>query len=145
MPLFDRIRPEHFEPAFDEAMRVHREELARIGEQVRPPDFDNTVAVFDRAGRLLSRVGAVRGPELFAIETYATVHQMVSRVTGRLIPGTPLSTLLPFLDQIQQPPLVLEQRQLPAHDRPALRRRQPLDLGPQQVLQLMRELRDVHT
>ena len=32
----------------------------------------------------ISRVGSVRVPELFHVETYATVHQMVSRVTAQL-------------------------------------------------------------
>jgi len=38
-------------------------------------------------------VGSVRVPELFAIESYATVHQMVSRVTGQLIGGTRASDI----------------------------------------------------
>jgi para-aminobenzoate synthetase component 1 len=45
----------------------------------------------------ISRVcdaGTVRVPELYAIESYATVHQMVSRVTGRLRPGTAPSAIL---------------------------------------------------
>ena len=32
----------------------------------------------------IARVGSVRVPELFHIESYATVHQMVSRITGQL-------------------------------------------------------------
>ena len=35
----------------------------------------------------LCRIGSVKVPELFAIETYATVHQMTSLVTGQLNAG----------------------------------------------------------
>lgn len=36
---------------------------------------------------LISEVGTLEVPELFRIETYPTVHQMVSRVRARLLPG----------------------------------------------------------
>ncbi|WP_343116776.1 aminodeoxychorismate synthase component I [Ostreiculturibacter nitratireducens] len=45
----------------------------------------------------ISRVGSVRVPGLFEVETYATVHQMTSRVTGHLLPGTGPAELIPAL------------------------------------------------
>lgn len=59
MPPFTAIQPSHFQPAVEAAMRIHREELDAIGGQTGTPDFDNTVAAFDRAGRLLARIVSV--------------------------------------------------------------------------------------
>ncbi|MDP1647053.1 MAG: M3 family metallopeptidase [Rubrivivax sp.] len=59
LPPFERLSAEHFEPALHEAMRRHREELAAIASRPQAPDFDNTVAAFDSAGRLLARVASV--------------------------------------------------------------------------------------
>lgn len=56
LPPFDRARPEHFEPAFESAMRAHLAELDAIASQAAPADFDNTMAAFDRAGRKLASI-----------------------------------------------------------------------------------------
>ncbi|MBL8345656.1 MAG: M3 family metallopeptidase [Rubrivivax sp.] len=56
LPPFAEIRAEHFEPALREAMRRERSEIAAIASQVTAPDFENTVAAFDRSGVLLERV-----------------------------------------------------------------------------------------
>ncbi|QIR84758.1 aminodeoxychorismate synthase component I [Paracoccus sp. AK26] len=45
----------------------------------------------------LSRIclpGSVRVPKLFHVETYATVHQMISTVTGQLAPGAGFADIL---------------------------------------------------
>ncbi len=45
----------------------------------------------------ISRVslpGSVRVPELFSVETYATLHQMTSLITAQLQPGTGLADIL---------------------------------------------------
>jgi len=56
LPPFAQIRPEHFEPALNHAMQLHRAEVAAIAGQSEPASFDNTLASFDRAGRLLDAV-----------------------------------------------------------------------------------------
>ncbi|MBL8306120.1 MAG: M3 family metallopeptidase [Rubrivivax sp.] len=76
LPPFGALLPEHFEPALRQAMAEHVEELAAIAAEPEAPGFDNTVAAFDRAGRLLSRVAATfynltssaTSPELQAVQ-----------------------------------------------------------------------------
>ena len=58
-PPLGEIRPEHFAPAFDQALAGHRGEIASIAAEAGEPDFDNTVAALERSGRLLSRVSGV--------------------------------------------------------------------------------------
>ena len=56
LPPFAQIQPEHFEPALNHAMQLHRAEVAAIAGQSEPASFDNTLAAFDRSGRLLGAV-----------------------------------------------------------------------------------------
>ena len=58
LPPFDRIRASDFAPAFAAAMAAQRAEVDAIAAQPAAPDFENTVAAFDRSGRLLSRIEA---------------------------------------------------------------------------------------
>jgi len=58
-PPFDRIRPEHFEPAFEAAMAAHDAEVASIVSNPEPPTFTNTVEALERSGQLLDRVHLV--------------------------------------------------------------------------------------
>src|SRR5256885_10070559 len=58
-PPLDRVKPEHFVPAFEQALAAHRNEVAAIASGATTPDFDNTVAALERSGRLLTRVSNV--------------------------------------------------------------------------------------
>lgn len=58
-PPFSSVQPEHFEPAFELAMREHRGELSAIGDSAEPATFENTLAAFDMAGRRLNRIEAL--------------------------------------------------------------------------------------
>jgi peptidyl-dipeptidase Dcp len=61
LPPFRDIRPEHFEPAFEVAMREQLAEIDAIADQREPPTFANTVEAFDRCGRLFSRINLLFG------------------------------------------------------------------------------------
>ena len=56
IPPFAAVRAGHFEPAFEIAMREHREELDAIAGDPAAPDFANTLAAFDRGGDRLARI-----------------------------------------------------------------------------------------
>lgn len=58
-PPFDKIRIEHYEPAFDEAIRQLDEEVRKIAANQAPATFDNTVVALERSGKLLERVSSV--------------------------------------------------------------------------------------
>src|SRR5204862_6724450 len=58
-PPLDRIRPEHFPPAYDRALAEHTAEIAAIAANPEPPSFDNVVVALEKSGRLLTRVDGV--------------------------------------------------------------------------------------
>lgn len=59
MPHFDRIRDEHFMPAFERGMAEHKTEIEAIAGQSAEPTFENTMVAMEQSGRLLSRVSSV--------------------------------------------------------------------------------------
>jgi peptidyl-dipeptidase Dcp len=59
LPPFAAIATEHFAPALAQAMCEHRSELLAIALDRAAPTFANTVAAFDRTGRLLDHISAV--------------------------------------------------------------------------------------
>ena len=59
MPPFDRIKPEHFRPAYDRALAEHEAEIAAIAADPAPPSFGNTIAALELSGRALDRVDNV--------------------------------------------------------------------------------------
>ena len=59
VPPFDRIRPEHFPPAFDRGMKEEIAEIAAIAGATTAASFDDTIEALERSGRLLERVSRV--------------------------------------------------------------------------------------
>ncbi len=58
-PPFDKIKTEHFMPAFKEAMKREEAEIEAIVDNEKSPDFENTILAFDRTGEMLDKVSAV--------------------------------------------------------------------------------------
>ena len=58
-PDFSRIRPEHYLPAFKEAVRQKREEIQKIVDNKATPTFQNTIVAFEHSGQLLDRISSV--------------------------------------------------------------------------------------
>ena len=59
LPDFASIGAGHFRPAFDFALRRQRAAIDAIVNDPAAPSFDNTVAMLDKSGLELDRVGAV--------------------------------------------------------------------------------------
>ncbi len=60
-PAFDKIKNEHFAPAFAEGMREQALEVEAIANNKAAPTFENTIVAMERSGRLLNRVSTVFG------------------------------------------------------------------------------------
>ncbi|MDY0201124.1 MAG: M3 family metallopeptidase [Tenuifilaceae bacterium] len=60
-PPFHLIQDEHYVPAYTEAIKQHNAEIEAITSNQDEPTFENTIVAYDKAGELLSKVGAVFG------------------------------------------------------------------------------------
>ncbi|MDH4403354.1 MAG: M3 family metallopeptidase [Flavobacterium sp.] len=81
-PHFDRIKNEHFKPAFDYGLKVHDKEIEAIANNTAKPTFENTVLALEISGVDLYRAvgifsnltGSNTNPTLQAIdEEYASI------------------------------------------------------------------------
>ena len=59
VPAFDKVKIEHYLPAFEEAIRQNKAEVEAIINNEAEPTFDNTIVALDRTGALLDRVTGV--------------------------------------------------------------------------------------
>ncbi|WP_418982603.1 M3 family metallopeptidase [Alistipes sp.] len=61
VPPFDRIRPEHYLPAFERAMSLHEAEIDAITSNNDEPTFENVILAYDNSGQMLAQVSLVFG------------------------------------------------------------------------------------
>lgn len=53
---FNKIKTEHYKPAFNEGMKRQNQEIEDIINNVEPPTFKNTIIALEHSGELLDRV-----------------------------------------------------------------------------------------
>ncbi len=83
LPPFDAIRAEHFVPAFELALAVHRAEVDALAAAPAAADFANTILAFDLSGALLKRVERVFA-NLSASATSAELQAVEREMAPRL-------------------------------------------------------------
>src|SRR5688572_23746478 len=60
-PPFDKVKDEHYRPAYDRGMADEMAEVEAIANNPAPATFDNTIVALERTGELLNRVDTVFG------------------------------------------------------------------------------------
>ncbi|MDL2308720.1 M3 family metallopeptidase [Bacteroidales bacterium OttesenSCG-928-B11] len=59
VPPFEKIKLEHYKPAFEEGIKIQKEEIASIIENTEKPNFANTIEALEYSGAMLYNVQAV--------------------------------------------------------------------------------------
>jgi len=54
-PEFDKIKDEHFKPAFDYGLKQHDSEIEKIAGNPEKPTFENTIIAMEKSGEVLKR------------------------------------------------------------------------------------------
>ena len=75
-PQFDKIKTEHFKPAFEYGLKVHEAEIEKIANNKKQPTFENTVLALEKSGEVLKRaqtifynlMGSMSNPEMQKIQ-----------------------------------------------------------------------------
>ncbi len=72
VPPFDKIKAEHYMPAFEEAMEIHQKQVLDIAGSSEEPTFENTLVALDQSGSLLARTSNI----FFGLNSAKTDEQM---------------------------------------------------------------------
>ncbi|AVM52685.1 peptidyl-dipeptidase Dcp [Bacteroides zoogleoformans] len=59
VPPFDKIKLEHYEPAFQKGMEEQNDNIQAIIDNTEAPSFENVIAALDNSSPILDRVGGV--------------------------------------------------------------------------------------
>ena len=80
-PDFNRIKVEHYEPAFLKGIEQQNQEIKAIVENPEEPTFENTIVALDNSGEILARVSGV----FFALPEADTNDELMA-LEGKIAP-----------------------------------------------------------
>lgn len=80
-PDFNKIKMEHYEPAFLKGIEEQNAEISAIVDNAETPTFENTVVALDNSGAILSRVKGV-----FYALTEADTNDSISALDEKIAP-----------------------------------------------------------
>ncbi|MEO8304913.1 MAG: M3 family metallopeptidase [Betaproteobacteria bacterium] len=83
LPPFGDVRPEHFIPAFEDAMAAHHAAVDAIADNPAAPNFENTMVAFDVGDRELGRISKLFF-NLTASETSPALQAVEREMSPRL-------------------------------------------------------------
>jgi peptidyl-dipeptidase Dcp len=79
-PPFDKIKNEHYMPAFREGIKQHQAEINAIANNPKPATFANTIAAIDFSGDLLKKVSSVFF-NLYSSNTNEGMEKIANEIT----------------------------------------------------------------
>ena len=80
-PPFDKIRDEHFTPAFEQGMAEQLKEIEPIASNPQPPTFENTIVALEKTGDLLERVDRI-----FSNLASANTNPQLQKIESEMAP-----------------------------------------------------------
>lgn len=80
---FNKIKTEHYEPAFEEGIRQVKQEVDKIADNPAAPTFENTIVALERSGALLERVSSAFF-NLLSAESNDEMMEISQRVSPKL-------------------------------------------------------------
>lgn len=80
-PPFDKIKMEHYEPAFLKGIEEQNKDIEAIINSTEAPTFENTIVALDNSGEILSRVGGV-----FFNMTEAEANDSITELSMKIAP-----------------------------------------------------------
>ena len=81
IPPFDKIRAEHYEPAFEVAMQMHNDEIDAIVRSQEEPSFENVILALDNAGIKLYDISL-----LFGMLSSSDLDDTMQEVQNKMMP-----------------------------------------------------------